>query len=60
MSSLVRQHKENLGLAISSESVRNESAVAQDKIRFLKQLVADLQREMESLHQSQHRQSSRA
>ena len=50
MSSAVRG-KEDISLPISSDRVRAEAVAARDKIRLLKQLVAELQQGLESLNQ---------
>lgn len=51
MSSYLRTRRTETSVANSSDRVRAEVALAQDKIRSLKQLVMELQRELESLNQ---------
>ena len=51
MSSAIRRRKEKISLVFSSDHVRTEAAAGRNKIRLLKQLVAELQRELESLNQ---------
>ena len=49
MSSAIRRRTSHISLAVSSDSARTETFVAQEKIRSVKSLVAELQRELESL-----------
>ncbi len=51
MSSAIRRRKPDISLAISSDRVRADATAAQHKIRVLKQIVMELQRELESLNQ---------
>jgi DNA-binding protein Fis len=51
VSSAIRQRKEKISLVFSSDHVRAEAAAARKKIRLLKQLVTELQRELESLNE---------
>ena len=50
MSSRIRRRRHDLSL-VSSDHVRSDAVATQDKIRLLKQLVTELQRELESLNQ---------
>lgn len=49
MSSSIKRRTAHISLATSCDRVRAEAAVAQDKIRFLKQLVRDLYLELDTL-----------
>jgi Bacterial regulatory protein, Fis family. len=51
MSSALRRRKGGIRLVNSSDRIRGETAAARDKIHLLKQLVLELQRELESLNQ---------
>jgi transcriptional regulator with GAF, ATPase, and Fis domain len=51
MSSTIRRRKQDISLVSSSDRVRSEAAATQDKIRLLRQLMTELQRELESLNQ---------
>jgi DNA-binding protein Fis len=51
MSSAIRRRNKDLSLVLSSDHVRSEAAAARSKIQLLKQLVTELQRELESLNQ---------